>query len=92
MLPNYDLLVDDLARLWADVAALRETSGIADGPAADRIVSQYKALTDAVAAQEEGWNPSIDNALLRNSLRYFAFVSERFAPWRPTPERLQPAT
>jgi signal transduction histidine kinase/CheY-like chemotaxis protein len=77
LLQNYDPLVQSAAGLRAATEDLR-AAPVAGGAARREIERRHAGLAAAVVAQEELLERfKSDNALLQNSLRYFAFASDR---------------
>jgi signal transduction histidine kinase/ActR/RegA family two-component response regulator len=86
LLGNYDPLVRATAGLRAATAELHAAAAIADGAAAAEIVRCHEELAAAVAAQEDLIEAfKSDNALLQNSLSYFAHAIDRLGgpQWDP---------
>ena len=87
LLGNYDPLVRATAGLRAAAAELRAAAAISDGAAAAEIARRHGELAAAVAAQEDLAEAfKSDNALLQNSLRYFAHAIERLGGPQRDPE------
>ncbi len=78
LLGNYDPLARATAGLRAAAADLHAAASIAGGAAAPEIARRHKDLAEAVVAQEDLAEAfKSDNALLQNSLRYFAHAIDR---------------
>jgi signal transduction histidine kinase/ActR/RegA family two-component response regulator len=86
LLGTYDPLVRATAGLRAATAELQAAAAIADGAAAAGIARRHGELAAAVAAQEDLVEAfKSDNALLQNSLRYFAHAIDRLGDPRRDP-------
>jgi signal transduction histidine kinase/ActR/RegA family two-component response regulator len=78
LLGSYDPLVEAVSRLHRIMADLRSAGSVAEGATTAELAEQYTGLAAAVVTQEDLVEAfKSENALLQNSMRYFAHASDQ---------------